>query len=170
MLRRVLRVTGQSDLVSVQVGSTKHTVLVREIQKHLTRGDLFHVDFLEVNMNETVTTAVSLIAVNEAGVDPTMGTAVLSIQEIEIEALPDDLVSEIEVDLSLLQEVHDQILVGQLTPPSGVTILTDPEMLVARVRVVHVEEEEDDGEEEDMFAPAADTVEVIAKGKEDEEF
>lgn len=170
-LRRVLRAAGTSDLLDLAIGDDHRMVLVRDIQQHVTRGDLIHVDFLEVNMLNSVTATADLVPINKSRPEiDGEGITLLELRSVDIEALPDDLVSEIEVDLSVLQEIADQITVGQLSPPPGVTILTDPATLVARIQLPRavVEEEE---EEEEEFIPSPDAVEVIGKGKdEDEEF
>jgi large subunit ribosomal protein L25 len=169
-LRRVLRAAGASDLFELEIGSDRRTVLVRNIQQHVTRGDLIHVDFFEVNMRQSVTATADLVAVNTSQPDEDgTGVSLLELRSVDIEALPNDLVSEIEVDLSLLKDIHDQILVEQLTPPSGVTILTDPSTLVARIQLPRAVVEEEEEEEGEVYMPSAEAVEVIGKGREDED-
>ena len=166
-LRRVLRVAGTTQLVDLVVGGKKTTVLAREIQQHVTRGDLIHVDFLEVDMKGTVTSVAELVAINQsAPAAEGLGVATLRLRSLDIECAPDDLVSEIEVDMSLIETIDGVINVSDLTMPKGVTALTDPETVVASFETVSEEPEE---EEEEGFEPVADGVEVIAKGKEEEE-
>jgi large subunit ribosomal protein L25 len=168
-LRRVLRAAGSNQLIELNVSNNIHKVLVREIQQHVTRGDLLHVDFLEVDMKATIAAVAELIPVGKAGATAEgVGAASMTLRQVDIEARPDALVSEIEVDLSLIETTDDVIYVGDLTAPDGVTILTDPETAVARFEFVR-EEEVVEEEEELLFTPAADAVEVIGKGKEDEE-
>ena len=169
-LRRVLRAAGTSDLLELEIGDDHRTVLVRDIQQHVTRGDLIHVDFFEVNMQQSVTATADLVAINTSKPDEDgTGVSLLELRSVDIEALPNDLVSEIEVDMSLLQDIHDQILVEQLSLPNGVTILTDPTTLVARVQLPRAVVEEEEEEEEEIYMPAADAVEVIGKGKDEDE-
>ena len=169
-LRRVLRAAGTSDLLEIEIGSDHRTVLVRDVQQHVTRGDLIHVDFLEVNMKQVVTATADLVLINTSGPQSrNEGTAVQELRSIDFESLPNDLISEIEVDLSLIEDVNDQIIVDQLDIPKGVTLLTDPDTLVVRIQVVHEIEEEEE-EEDDLYAPSADSVEVIEKGKQDDDF
>jgi large subunit ribosomal protein L25 len=168
-LRRALRAAGSNQLIDLQISSKSHKVLVREIQQHVTRGDLVHVDFLEVDLKATIAAVAELVPVGKAApAGEGVGAASMALRQVDIEARPDALVSEIEVDLSLIQTTDDVIYVGDLTVPDGVTILTDPETAVARFEFVREEEEEEE-EEDLLFAPAADAVEVIGKGKDDEE-
>lgn len=166
-LRRALRVVGTTQLVDLVVGGKKTTVLTREIQQHVTRGDLIHIDFYEVDMQGTITSVAELVAVNQsAPAAEGMGVATLAFRSLDIECSPDDLVSEIEVDMSLITTTDGVIYAKDLTMPKGVTALTDGETVIARFETFVEEEEE---EEEEGFEPVADGVEVITKGKEEEE-
>jgi large subunit ribosomal protein L25 len=167
-LRRVLRQAGSTNLVDISLGKGKRTVLVREIQSHVTRGDLLHVDFIEVDMKATITAEAQLVAVGQsAPAAEGLGVATLALRTVEIESLPDALVSEIEVDFSKIETPDDVIYVSDLVVPEGVMILTDSETTVARFEYAQTVEEEE--EEEELFVPAADAVEVVGKGKDEEE-
>lgn len=163
-LRRALRKAGTNDLLDVVLGDTSYTVLAREVQKHVTRGDLIHVDFLEVDLKATIAAEAQLVAVGSSGL-AAEGVAVLALRAVEIECLPEALVDQLEVDLSLIDSVDGVLHVSDLVPPKGVTINTDPETVVARFErfreeVVETEEEE--------YEALADSVEVIRKAREDE--
>jgi large subunit ribosomal protein L25 len=165
-LRRVLREAGGSSLIDIAYGGGTRTVLAREIQRHPTRGELYHVDFMEVNLRQPITSEATLVAVGQAG--PTaegQGVSVLTVYDVEIEALPDDLVAEIQVDMSLITTTDGVIHVRDLVVPAGVRILNDADFVVARFEALTTEAEE--GEE--GLEPAADAVEIIGKGKKDEE-
>ena len=167
-LRRVLRQAGTTNLVDVAVGKKKRTVLVREIQSHVTRGDLIHVDFQEVNLKATITAEAELVTVGQSvPAAEGLGIATLTMRSVEIESLPDALVSTIEVDLTLIKTPGDSISIGDLVVPEGVIILADPDTTVARFEIAKEEEAEVEDEEE-LFAPAADSVEVV--GKDEDEF
>jgi len=166
-LRRALRIVGTTHLVNVEVGSDSHTVLVREIQQHVTRGDVLHIDFMEVDMKGTLTSEAELVAIGESG--PTragLGTPVLVLRSVEIECLPDALISEIEVDFGLIQTPDHVIFVKDLKLPAGVKIFTDPEATVTSFEYTMLEEEA----EGDDFMPSADSVEVIGRHVDEEDF
>lgn len=168
LLRRVLRRAGSTNLIDISVAGGTRTVLAREIQQHLTRGDLIHVDFQEVDMKVKITAEASLVLVNSSlMMEDGQGSDVLALSTVEIEALPDDLIAEIEVDASKLLSADEAIYVGDLSVPANVTILTDPETAVARFEYARLEEEE--VEEEEEFEATADSVEIIEKGKIEEE-
>jgi large subunit ribosomal protein L25 len=166
-LRRALRTVGTTHLADLSINGRKHTVLVREIQQHATRGDIVHVDFLEVNMAVKLRSEAELVTVGEAAPEEEgLGVVTLMLRQVEIECLPDALVAEIEVDLSAIRTPDDIIHVKDLSVPNGVEILTDPDLVVARFEYAAAEEEEEEVTEEDE---AAEDVEVIARGKKEEE-
>lgn len=164
-LRRVLRKAGTTHLIDIEVEGKKRTVLAREIQQHVTRGDIIHVDFMEVNMNVAITAEAALVLVGESA--PTAdgkGSDVLPTHSVEIECLPDDLISEIEVDASKIDSPDTILYVSDLVVPKGVTILTDPETVVARFQYTAVAAtEEEEIEEVDVSA-----VEVIGEDESEE--
>lgn len=166
-LRRVLKQAGSTQLVEVELGGSAYTVLAREIQQHVTRGDLIHVDFYEVDMKATITAEAALILVGESKpVQDGLGSVTLSVLSVEIECLPGDLISEIEVPIEAIETPDDVIYVSDLSIPQGINVLTDPEMAVARFQYTQTEEAAEAEEEE--FASVED-VEVIEKGKEEGE-
>ncbi len=166
-LYRVLRQTGSTQLLDIKLLDARHTVLAREIQQHVTRGDLIHVDFFEVNMSQTITSEAALMLVGVAGEEAQgMGTVVLATQSVEIECLPGDLISEIEVDRARIETPDDVLYVSDLTAPKGVTILTDSGKVIARFEYMQTEEEV---EAEELEETSVEDVEVIEKGKEEEE-
>jgi large subunit ribosomal protein L25 len=172
-LRRVLRKSGGSNLIDVQLGADTRTVLARDIQQHVTRGDVMHVDFLEVDLKTAITGEAELV---EVGVSAAMaegtGTISFATRTIEIEALPEALVSEIEVDISLIVTTDDVITVADIKVPEGVVLLAEPDMTIASFvfdRAALEEEEDEEGLLEGDFEPSADSVEVISKGKSEEE-
>ncbi|MEZ4518989.1 MAG: 50S ribosomal protein L25 [Chloroflexota bacterium] len=170
-LRRALRVVGTTHLADLSVDGSVRPVLVREIQQHLTRGDLIHVDFLAVDMKNTIRMEIELVTVGMAPPEADgLGVVTMPVRAIEIEALPDALVSQIEVDATIIATADDVITVNDIVAPKGVTILSDPELVVARFEyaTLATEEEEEEGIE-DEFGATAEDVEVISKGKQDEE-
>ncbi|MFL7837479.1 MAG: 50S ribosomal protein L25 [Candidatus Promineifilaceae bacterium] len=164
-LRRALRVAGTGQLVEINVDGKGYTVLAREIQQHVTRRDIIHVDFLEVDMASTIRSEAALFSVGESPLTDT-GEGIIAqvLHSVEIECLPDALVSQIEFDISTIETTDDSITVADLVAPEGVDILTDPETLIARFEYSAIEEEE----EEELEEMEAGDVEVIGREEEEE--
>ena len=123
-------------------GGTPAPVLVKDLQRHPVRGDIMHVDFLRVNMNETIQTTVvlELLGVDEAPGVVEGGVLSQETRELNVEALPGDIPDVIQHDVSGL-EMNATLLLKELTAPKGIVFLDDPEeTLVATITPPTVEQ------------------------------
>jgi large subunit ribosomal protein L25 len=164
-LQRILAQAGTSQLIQLQIegAPTLRPVLPREVQRHIFTGAPIHVDLLAVSMTEKLTAQVSITLVGQPeAVARGMGMLLQGANSVEIECLPGDLIPTLEVDVSGI-ELNSALYVSDLRVPPGITILTDPQELVAQV----VYEAAPEVEEEAFAAPAE--VEVVRKGKVEEE-
>ncbi len=160
---RILPGITSSQLITVDVDGSKHTVLVREKQRDPVRGKLIHVDFLAISMTEKLRANVLIEVEGEAPAVKNFGGVVVPVlEEVEVECLPKDLPEKIIVDLSRLEKIGDAIHVKDLTLPQGVEVLTDHDEMVVLVK---------SPEEEKVEAVAAEGAEpeVVEKGKKEEE-
>ncbi len=165
-LRRVLKQASTSHLVDIELDGNNLTVLAREIQQHVTRGDILHVDFFEVNMQSAITAEAELILVGEPDTAVEgLGSIVLMTHAVDIECLPGDLIAEIEVNMAGIASPDDVIYVSDLNVPKGVAVLTDPETIVARFEYT-LSAEADEADEE--AGGSVEDVEVIEKGKQED--
>ena len=104
ILRNTLARSGAILDISVD-GGTAAPVLVKDLQRHPVRGDIMHVDFLRVNMNETIHTTVVLELLGGDDAPGVIEGGVLSqeTREVNIEALPGDIPDSITHDVSGMQ-------------------------------------------------------------------
>ncbi len=148
--RRTFEKATFSTIIDLSVdGKDTVPVLVHEVQYHPVTDEIVHVDFYKVNMNEKVTTNITVELVGES--EAVKMGAVLNInkQDVEVSCLPADLVHSIEVDISSLVEIGDTIRIADITLPKGIEILDgDEEPVVSAIEEkVEEEEEETTGEE-----------------------
>ena len=168
-LAHILSRVGGSQLVGINVKGDKQPemALVRDVQRDPIRGNFLHVDFYRVRMTERLTAEVPLVVVGESPViEAREGILLQGISAIEVECLPGDLVDAIEVDLSDLVEIDQGIYVRDLAVPAGIDVLTDVDEMI--VRIVPLEAEEIEKEEEEELMPGAEEVEVLTEAKEEE--
>jgi large subunit ribosomal protein L25 len=144
-LVRTLQQVGSTALIDLFVDDERkpHIVLAREVQRNALTGQLRHVDFYQVRLTEKVKTTPRLEFVGESPM-VRAGQAVMihEMTEIEVECLPTDLISSIRVDVSVLQKMDDNVLVRDLAVPPGVTILAEPDEVVASVVPIRMTLEE----------------------------
>lgn len=115
--------------------------LIQEVQHHPVRGDILHVDFLEVAMDEVLNTEVPIEPTGEAdGVKNYGGLLEQSLRSLHIECLPKDLPEIIRVDVSALG-LNQSIHVRDLVLPEGVKATSDGDLTVFIVAESKVEAE-----------------------------
>lgn len=134
-LAKAYQQAGESSLVDLQIGPTESIkVLFKEVQVDPVTGRYLHVDFHQVKMDEKLKTEIPLKFIGEApAVKDLGGVLETSLQAVEVECLPKDLIHEIEVDLSPLKTFDDIIHIKDLKAPAGLTILNKPDDAVALV-------------------------------------
>jgi large subunit ribosomal protein L25 len=135
MVSQRLLKASRSSLFSLSLdGDEKQTVLVKQLQRHPISRQVLHVDFYQVRMTEKLRMSVALHFVGEApAVKATSGMLLTNVTAVEVESLPGDLPTSIEVDVSGLETLDDSILVSDLTLPGGVEVLTPGDEVVAKV-------------------------------------
>lgn len=152
--------TGETGLIELAVGSDLKPVLVHHVQRDPVRNTILHVEFHQVDLKEKVHANVPLVLVGEApAVAQKVGVLLTLLSEIEVEALPTDLPEKIEVDVTSLAEVGQELKVSDLRAPSGVAVLSDAAISVVKVgELVSKEAEEQAAAEvaaaEEAAAPA----------------
>jgi len=168
LLSRVLSRAGMSRLITLSVEGRKEPqlALARDIQREPITGSLYHVDFFAVLMTERIRVEVNIVVVGESpAVQRGEGVLVQALNSIQIECLPGDLVDVIRVDVSNLDKIDSQLAVKDLRVSDRVKVLADPDEMVVRVTPVR----EEKVEEVVPTVEAAPEVEVIEKGKKEEE-
>lgn len=121
--------------------------LLKDWQMNPVRNEILHVDFQQVDLKVAVQVAVPIVLVGLAEGVRDGGVMDQSLHEVLIEALPDAIPDGIEIDVSDLT-VGAVRLLSELQAPTGVTILGDPEEVVASVTVPSAVESADSDEEE----------------------
>lgn len=144
---------GHSTIFTLKWDGGSQPVLIREVQRDPVRQDILHIDFFAPNMKVVLRQNVSVVLQHAPEVNG--GVLQQPINEIEVEALPSDLPSEIVVDASSLSEVGATITVAGLPVIDKVTFITDAETVIASVVAEAVEADDSaEGEEGDAEAPA----------------
>lgn len=160
---KAFKEAGESTVVVLEVEGEEHETLIHDVSYHPVRGNIAHVDFYVIEKGKKVQVGVELEFVGVSPAEKTLGgTLVKVMHEIEIEAMPSNLPHGIEVDISSLVDFDSQIKAGDITLPSGVTLITDADEVVALVQEAKEESDE----------PAApidiSAIEVEKKGKKEE--
>ena len=156
---------GESTLINLNGLGKDKVVLIQDVDVDPVYDKPIHVDFYEVQTGKVVNVEVALNFVGSSPAEKELGGIFIRVMRaIEIEALPKDLPSEIDVDVSSLKTFEDQLQIKDLKLPEGVSALGDSEEVVALVQEPKEESEDEvPAEEVDLSA-----VEVEKKGKAEE--
>ena len=159
--------SGENVLVELEIAGEKsnRAALVQEVQHSPVRGDIVHVDFHAISMDQMIQAEVPLEPTGTpVGVKTFGGLLEQSLRALAIECLPGDLPDRITVDVSQLN-IGDSIHVRDIQFPPGVTPKVQPDLTAFSVVEPLVEEEPVVAEAE----AAAAGPEVITEKKEEGE-
>lgn len=134
-LRRLLPRVGTNIPVSVQVeGSDAENIcFVREVQRHPVTEDVLHIDFIRVDVTQTISAEVPITLTGVAPATQQGGTLLQPLTTLLVEALPMNIPASIEADVSGLDDFEKSIVVSDIAVAGNVTVLTDSDEFVARV-------------------------------------
>ncbi|MCY3558931.1 MAG: 50S ribosomal protein L25 [Chloroflexi bacterium] len=167
-VRRVFSAVDRNAVVPISIDGASDTipVVLREVQRHPVSRRILHLDFYEVDLERRIHSEARLSLVGSSEAEAQGGTVVQSLEHLMLEALPTEMPSVIEVNVSGLDDFGQSVLVRDLTLPEGVVALTDEAVAVATVLAPRVAEE-DEVEEEELVE--GEEGEVEEEEGEDEE-
>ena len=151
LLRRILLQVGTNVPLSVEIDGQKgeDICFVREVQRHPVTEDVLHVDFMRVDVEQTIEAEVPIVLIGTApGVRELNGTLLQPLQSILVVSLPMNVPASIELDVSTLDDFEKAIYVRDVSVAANVTVVTDSDEMIARVVPPRVEVEEVAVEEE----------------------
>jgi large subunit ribosomal protein L25 len=158
----VLRNSGTNAVLSLDINGTEQLALTKALSIHPIKRSITHADLIIVKRGEKVTVEVPVNLEGDAA-SGTLVTQDATTIEIEAEALsiPEGLTVSIEG-----AEEGTQIQAADVILPAGVTLISDPEMLVVNIVAAPSAEEMDaEGGGEEAAEPAAEAVEGTGEGE-----
>jgi len=121
---------GFNTILQLEVDGTVYPAVIKDVQRHPVKRSVAHIDFLQINMTETLTISVPLHLHGEAKAVLSQGGLVdPAVDTIEVECTPDNMPNEFVVDVTNMRP-GDVIRLAELPMPKGVTSLGDPEMAI----------------------------------------
>ncbi|MBI2329870.1 50S ribosomal protein L25 [Candidatus Daviesbacteria bacterium] len=156
---KTFKEAGETGLIDLKIGTDKiRPVMIRGVQYDPISDEPVHIDFYQVNLSEKVKVPVPLILIGEQPESVHLGETIVlqSMNEIEVEALPTDLVEKIEVDITVLKAIDDAITIGQLNyDRTKLTIHAPDEEIIVKLAPAITEEMKKQMAEEAAAAAAA---------------
>ncbi len=131
---KIFAEAGETGLIELVLEGETKPVLIHHVQRHPVKDSILHVEFHQVDLKEKVHAKIPLVLVGESSiVTQKVGVLLSLLSDVEVEALPTDLPEKIEVDVSVLTEVDQELNVSDLQIPSRVTLISDGTIGVVKV-------------------------------------
>ncbi len=132
---KVYKQAGKHHPVNLSVGNKKYLALIKDATFEPRKNNLRHVVFNAIKQDQKVETEVPVRLEGDIPAERASLMVLTHLETIEVEGLPKDLVDEVVVDATKLAEVGDKLTVADITIPSQLTLLTDPETTIATVEM-----------------------------------
>ncbi|WP_285032236.1 50S ribosomal protein L25/general stress protein Ctc [Mycolicibacterium sp. lyk4-40-TYG-92] len=125
----VLRNSGTNAVLTLDIAGKEELALTKQVVVHPIKRNIQHADLIVVKRGEKVTVDVSIVVEGDAQSGTLVAQDTNTIQiEADVQSIPESLTVSVEGI-----EAGTQILAGQVELPNGVTLVTDPEVLVINV-------------------------------------
>ncbi len=161
---KTYRLAGGTSVVYINVDKEEIPVLIKNVQKHPVTGLLLHIDLRKVDLTQKVVTEVPVVIIGQSeAVAQKAGVLLTQSQKLSVEALPQNIPQTIEIDISVIKEIGQEIKVADLTKTSKYTIKDEPAKVIVSV-IAH--KEESIIPETTVAAPEVITEKTPAEGEE----
>jgi len=161
---KVWKQAGESSVVTIQNGGEEIDALIKDVQFDPVTGSVLHADFYVFEKGKALDIKVPIEFVGESPAVKNEGALLVKVlHELHISAQPKDLPHQLEADISVLAKLDDHILAQDIKLPNGVTLIENPEEVVALVSAPKEEVEE-------VVPPSLEDIELsVEKGKKEED-
>lgn len=166
---RVYKGAGESTIIDLDISGKKETVLIADLQYDPV-GKLLHADLQRVAAGEVLTATVAIEPIDESpAVAEGKGILLTLLDEVEVECFPQDLPSEIKVDISNLKEVDDVVAIKDLPIDKEKVKILDHEKDEPVLKIDYAEMQEEEEVEEKVSEEEAVAAVEAEKEKVPEE-
>ncbi|MDO8567787.1 MAG: 50S ribosomal protein L25 [Dehalococcoidales bacterium] len=135
-LERVVARAGRTRPIELDLANAEQpgSVFLREVQRDPIKRNILHADFYLVRKGEKIKVDVPIIFIGQAPALKEKGRILTqAMNHLSIECLPDNIPSQIEVDVTPLDDLNKTIVVKDIALSQDITVLEDPDQLVVKV-------------------------------------
>ncbi len=143
-MQKVFQQAGESTLIDLSIdGQEPIETLIKDVQLEPLKNNLLHVDFYQIKKGEKIETEIELRFIAESPAVKAMGGILnKALDKIAVKCLPRDLIQQLDVDISGLDDFVKSIHVKNLVIPETMELLTAPDIMVATVSAPRIEKED----------------------------
>lgn len=137
---KVYRTAHETGVVTLELDKKEIPTLIKHLQKHPVTDQILHVDFRKIDLSKKVLTDVPVTTVGTSeAVSIKGGVLLIQTNTLSVEALPNNIPTSIEVDISTIKEIGGEIKVADLKKSDKYEFKDEAEKVVVSV-VAHKEE------------------------------
>lgn len=137
---KVYRIAEETGIIYIKVDKQEVPALIKNVQIHPVSHLLLHIDFRKVDLAQKIETKVPIKIIGEApAVKEKGGVLLTQTDEITVEALPQDIPHQVEIDISKMVEIGEEIKVADLGKSTKYDIKDDADKIIVSV-IAHKEE------------------------------
>ncbi|RID84485.1 50S ribosomal protein L25/general stress protein Ctc [Peribacillus asahii] len=151
-LKKTLKEIGRNGIISLQCQGEEYQVMLSEYQSDPLKHEMYHADFLIVDMSEEVQANVRVNLVGQSIGVKDGGVLQQSLHEVTVTATPGNIPESIDVDVTEL-EVNETLYISDLNMKQGVTLNHSGDEVVASVLAPRQEREISTGEQQESGIP-----------------
>ncbi|MBU0722163.1 50S ribosomal protein L25 [Patescibacteria group bacterium] len=140
---KVFAIAGEFNLVDLSIDQAQPVkVIIKDVQRDGLTDNVIHIDFYQVDMTKKIIAEIPLNFIGEAkAIKELGGTMVKNMDTVEVECLPGDLVSHIDVDISVLANFDQFIRLHDLVLSNGIVLAQETNEVVVGVVETKAEEQ-----------------------------
>ncbi|MBN2206500.1 MAG: 50S ribosomal protein L25 [Candidatus Aminicenantes bacterium] len=132
--------TRENTIFRLALGAEERDAMIKALQVDPTTDELIHADLIQIAMDKLLRVSVPITPVGESvGVKTEGGFVDIVTRQVEIECLPKDIPEHFDIDIAGLH-INQSFKAGDMTPPAGVRILSDPATVLVLIATPHKEE------------------------------
>ena len=170
---KTFKKAGETDLIDIEADNEKFKVLIKDVQNDPVSGKFIHVGFYKPDLTIKTEAQVPVTVIGEENNDLIKngtGIALQLLQEITVEALPQDIPHEFTIDVSSLSEIGQGVTISQLEYDREKVSIPDidPEEMVVRMDEIAVEEEPEEAVSEEEAIAGLEATEEKAVDEDEE--
>lgn len=131
-LRKVLTSYGRNALFKLSMNDVSVTGMVKDIQLSPVKGEMLHVDFQEVSLNEEIRADIAIVLKGAEALEHKKLMPLRQLDVIAVKGLPQDIPNDIAIDVSNIDKVEN-VYLKDVNFPDGITPEGDPELVVISI-------------------------------------
>ncbi|MFC3882068.1 50S ribosomal protein L25/general stress protein Ctc [Bacillus songklensis] len=162
---KAIRESGRNGVLTLTVDNDKFSVMLHDIQTDPLKREVLHADFQVVDMSKEVEVDVNIVLTGDAPGVKEGGVMQQAIHQVSVRALPQDIPSSIEIDVSNLQ-IGDTVTVENIDTNGKYELNHEPSETIASILPPKQEEDIDSGEQQDELDEAEKTENTEEKSEE----